>query len=65
MSDNKNVNNKIYMYEGKNLNIATNESVTSYGDVIGMTFFGMYNHDRDGRVEKKYNSLELIVSPEA
>ena len=48
---NKNVNNKIYMYEGKNLNIATNESVTSYGDVIGMTFFGMYNHDRDGRVE--------------
>lgn len=35
---NKNVNNKIYMYEGKNLNIATNESVTSYGDVIGMTF---------------------------
>ena len=50
----KNVNNQVYMYEGKNLNVATTENVTSYGVVNGMTFFGMYNHDRDG---KAYSAL--------
>mgnify|MGYP004423750849 FL=1 len=39
----RNVDNRIYMLEGKNLNIATNESVTTYGEVSGMTFFGMYS----------------------
>ena len=46
----KNVDNRLYMLEGKNLNIATNEKVTAYGEVSGMTFFGMYTHDRDGVV---------------
>ena len=46
----KNVNNRIYMYEGKNLNIATNENATAPGVVSGMTFFGMYQLDRNGRV---------------
>ena len=46
----RNVDNRIYMYEGKNLNIATNESVTSYGEVSGMTFFGMYNTSRSGNI---------------
>ncbi len=46
----RNVTNQVYMYEGKNLNIATNENVTSYGEVYGMTFFGMYTHDRFGNV---------------
>ena len=32
------------MLEGKNLNIATNEQVTAYGEVIGMTFFGLYTN---------------------
>lgn len=39
-----NVDNRIYMFEGRNLNIATNESVTAYGKVNGMTFFGLYNN---------------------
>ncbi len=47
----RNVNNKIYIYEGRNINIATNENVTSYGQVDGMTFFGMFNYDRNGQVE--------------
>ncbi len=38
----RNVDNRIYMLEGKNLNIATNENVTSYGEVNGMTFLGLY-----------------------
>ena len=46
----RNVNNKLYIYEGKNINIATNENITAYGEVSGMTFFGMYSHDRDGKV---------------
>ena len=38
----KNVDNRIYMYPGENLNIAVNPSATAYGKVNGMTFFGMY-----------------------
>ena len=36
--------NRIYMYEGKNLNIAKDQQVTDYGEVIGMTFLGMFNY---------------------
>ena len=50
----RNVDNKLYVYAGKNVNIATNESVTSYGEVNGMAFFGMYNHDREGKIETGY-----------
>ena len=46
----QNVDNRIYTLEGKNINIATNESVTSYGEVYGMTFFGMFTFDRDRNV---------------
>lgn len=47
---NRSVDNRLYMLEGKNLNIATNEKVTAYGEVEGMTFFGMYAHDRNGEI---------------
>ncbi|MBE6149095.1 MAG: S-layer family protein [Firmicutes bacterium] len=47
---NKNVDNKIFIKGGKNLNIATNENATSYGVVNGMTFFGMYTKDRDNNI---------------
>lgn len=39
----RNVDNRIYMLEGKNLNIATNEQVTTYGEVYGMFFFGLFS----------------------
>lgn len=39
----KNVDNRLYMMANKNLNVTTNEAATSYGQVSGMTFFGMYN----------------------
>ena len=39
----KNVDNRIYMIEGKNLNVATNEQVTTYGEVSGMFFFGLFS----------------------
>lgn len=35
----RNVDNRIYMAEGKNLNIATNEQVTAYGEVVRNDFF--------------------------
>ena len=41
---NQNVDNRIYMLEGKNLNIATNEQVTAYGQVHGMLFFGLFTN---------------------
>ena len=40
----KNVDNRIYMLEGKNLNIATNEQVTAYGQVSGMFFLGLFTN---------------------
>ena len=65
----KNVNNRVYMLEGKNMNIATNEAVTSYGEVSGMTFFGMYQLDRNDRVltafyDKKYEEGDTVASGE-
>ena len=38
----KNVDNRIYMIPGQNLNVTVNQAATSYGRVTGMTFFGMY-----------------------
>ena len=46
----KNVNNRIYMLEDKILNIATNQNITSYGEVDGMTFLGMYKKERTGEI---------------
>jgi hypothetical protein len=65
----RNVNNRIYMLEGKNLNIATNEAITSYGEVSGMTFFGMYQLDRNGKVltdfyNNKYSNGDTVASGE-
>lgn len=40
----RNVDNRIYMLEGKNLNVATNEQVTAYGEIYGMAFFGIYTN---------------------
>ena len=63
----KNVDNRLYVWEGKNINIAENESVTAYGKVSGMTFFGLYNHDRNGNIEtamynSKYKNGDSITS---
>lgn len=38
-----NVNNRLYMLAGSNLNVAINQDATDFGNVYGMTFFGMYN----------------------
>ena len=46
----KNVDNRIYMFEGKNLNISDDESLGTFGIVEGMTFFGMFKIDRNGNV---------------
>jgi hypothetical protein len=46
----KNVDNRLYAYQGKVINIATNESNTAYGEVYGMSFFGLYSHDRNDKV---------------
>ena len=53
----KNVNNRLYMLEGKNLNIATNEQVTQYGKVTGMTFFGMY------KLNASKNAITALYNP--
>ena len=61
----KNVDNRIYMLAGKNLNIAKNENATSYGVVNGMTFFGMFSKDRNelnttGYYSPSYNDGDVI-----
>lgn len=65
----KNVNNRVYMLEGKNMNVATNEAVTSYGKVSGMTFFGMFQLDRNGKAltafyDNKYDAGDSVASGE-
>ena len=65
----QNVNNKIYIYEGRNINIATNENITAYGQVSGMAFFGMFNYDRDRNVvtgiyKTEYNNDSDVPSQE-
>ena len=44
----RNVDNRLYMIANRNLNITTNEQATAYGEVLGMTFFGMYNSYGNG-----------------
>ena len=65
----KNVDNRIYMIEGKNLNISDDESLATYGDVEGMTFFGMFKIDRNGniatgRYSNSYNYGDTISGSE-
>ena len=48
----KSTNNRLYMLEDKVLNIALNQNVTAYGEVDGMTFFGMFKRDRNGNIIK-------------
>lgn len=38
----RNVDNRLYLLGGKNLNVTTNQNATAYGIVSGMTFLGMY-----------------------
>lgn len=44
----RNVDNRLYLLGGKNLNVTTNETATSYGIVSGMTFLGMYQQYSEG-----------------
>lgn len=62
----KNVDNRIYMLEGKNLTIATNQQATTYGKVYGMTFLGMYANKNNpsastGVYHKNYNQDDKIT----
>ena len=49
----KNVDNRIYIVGSTLavLNIATNENISAFGEVDGMSFFGLYEYDRDGKIE--------------
>ena len=63
----RNVDNRIYMLEGKNLNIATNEQVTTYGQVYGMFFLGLFTNRMDpsattGFYQKGYENGDTITN---
>ena len=63
----RNVDNRLYVWEGKNINIANDLNATSFGPVYGMTFFGLFNHDRNGNVvtalyDPSYNNGDDIDS---
>jgi hypothetical protein len=62
-----NVQNRIYMREGRNLNIATNEQVTAYGEVNGMFFLGLYTSTYSpvgstGPYHHSYNNNDIITN---
>ena len=61
----RNVDNRIYMLEGKNLNIATNEQVTAYGTIKGMIFLGLFTNRNNpststGFYHNSYNNGDTI-----
>ncbi len=59
-----NVNNRLYMLAGSNLNVAIDEDVAISGNVYGMTFFGMYNTYGNGSyVYGMYDSSMSYGSP--
>ena len=62
----KNVDNRLYVYEGKNLNIAKDQQVTEYGTVSGMTFFGLFSFNFDesvytGNYSPEYDNGDLLT----
>lgn len=66
----RNVNNRLYAFEDRAVNIATNENRTSYGEVSGMTFFGLYRKNNAGKViTALYNNIydygETVSSSDA
>ena len=63
----KNVDNRIYMLEGKNLNVATNEQATAYGQVHGMFFLGLFTNrvnpsTSTGLYHEGYNNGDEITN---
>ncbi len=65
----KNVDNRIYMAEGKNLDVATNEGLTAFGKVNGMTFFGIYTNtivpaSSTGIYGSNFNNGDAITIPD-
>jgi len=40
----RNVDNRIYLKEGKNLNVARDKQITDYGEVKGMFFLGLFTN---------------------
>ena len=60
----KNVDNRVYMFADKKLNIAKNQSATDYGEVSGMSFFGMYKYNGNGTINtgiyNKYNYDDVL-----
>ena len=63
----RNVDNRIYMLETKNLNIALNEKATIYGQVEGMFFFGLFTNRNNpatsaGFYHKGYNNGDEITN---
>ncbi|MBO6243723.1 MAG: hypothetical protein J6O41_04055, partial [Clostridia bacterium] len=49
-----NVDNRIYMLEGMNLNVATNERATAYGQVYGMCFLGLFTNKNNPATSTGY-----------
>ena len=63
----KNVDNRIYILEGKVLNIAKTQNIKTPGEVYGMTFFGMYQRTREGVIstglyDSQYNYDDVVPS---
>ena len=63
----KNVDNRIYMLEGKNLNVALNEKATLYGQVQGMFFLGLFTNRNNpatstGLYHNGYNNGDTITN---
>ena len=48
----QNVNNKVFILPGKHVDVALDQGATTFGNVVGMAFMGMYKPNVDGTVNK-------------
>ena len=57
----KNVDNRVYLLANKNLNVASDPDANDYGEVTGMTFFGVYRNS-SGNINETgiYNNSKYL-----
>ena len=61
----KNVDNRVYIFTGENVNVATDQQANDCAEVHGMSFLGIFNYDNDGNVntglyDKQYNPGDTL-----
>lgn len=61
----KTTDNRIYVVEGRHINLAHDGSATDYANTYGMTFFGMYTINSSNKINMKMYSPSITTGTKA